>query len=54
MTLGLLPGNGGTQRLPRLIGANKALEMMLTGESVGPEEGHRLERSPIEFMGVIG
>jgi enoyl-CoA hydratase/carnithine racemase len=42
VTLGLLPGNGGTQRLPRLVGANKALEMMLTGESVGPEEAHRL------------
>jgi enoyl-CoA hydratase/carnithine racemase len=42
VTLGLLPGNGGTQRLPRLIGANKALEMMVTGETVGPEEAHRL------------
>jgi enoyl-CoA hydratase/carnithine racemase len=42
VTLGLLPGNGGTQRLPRLIGANKALELMLTGETVGPEEAHRL------------
>jgi len=41
-TLGLLPGNGGTQRLPRLIGANKALEMMLTGETVSPEEALRL------------
>ncbi len=37
ITLGLLPGNGGTQRLPRLIGANRALEMMLTGETVTPE-----------------
>jgi enoyl-CoA hydratase/carnithine racemase len=37
VTLGLLPGNGGTQRLPRLIGANKALEMMISGERVGPE-----------------
>ena len=42
VTLGLLPGNGGTQRLPRLIGANKALEMMITGEAVKPAEAHRL------------
>lgn len=42
VTLGLLPGNGGTQRLPRLIGANKALEMMITGEAVGPEEALEL------------
>lgn len=42
VTLGLLPGNGGTQRLPRLIGANKALEMMITGERIGPEEAHHL------------
>jgi 3-hydroxyacyl-CoA dehydrogenase len=32
--LGLLPGAGGTQRLPRLIGANEALQMMLKGEMV--------------------
>ena len=32
--LGLLPGAGGTQRLPRLIGANDALQMMLKGENV--------------------
>jgi len=42
VSLGLLPGNGGTQRLPRLIGANKALEMMITGERIGPEEAHRI------------
>jgi enoyl-CoA hydratase/carnithine racemase len=41
VTLGLLPGNGGTQRLPRLIGANKALELMITGERVSPQ--HALE-----------
>jgi enoyl-CoA hydratase/carnithine racemase len=35
VSLGLLPGNGGTQRLPRLIGANKALELMITGQKVG-------------------
>ena len=38
VTLGLLPGNGGTQRLPRLIGANKALELMITGERISPQE----------------
>jgi 3-hydroxyacyl-CoA dehydrogenase len=32
--LGLLPGAGGTQRLPRLVGANDALQMMLKGENV--------------------
>lgn len=41
-TLGLLPGNGGTQRLPRLIGANKALELMLEGRTFGPEEARAL------------
>lgn len=42
VTLGLLPGNGGTQRLPRLIGANKALEMMISGDAVGPEDAKAL------------
>jgi enoyl-CoA hydratase/carnithine racemase len=40
--LGILPGNGGTQRLPRLIGANKALEMMITGERVTPQQALEL------------
>jgi enoyl-CoA hydratase/carnithine racemase len=42
VTLGLLPGNGGTQRLPRLIGTGPALELLLTGRQVGPEEAQRL------------
>lgn len=42
VTLGLLPGNGGTQRLPRLIGPNKALEMMVQGRTVSPDEALQL------------
>lgn len=42
VTLGLLPGNGGTQRLPRLIGANKALELMIGGETLVPEKALQL------------
>ena len=40
--LGLLPGSGGTQRLPRLIGAPKALELMLTGRSVRAKQALRM------------
>ncbi len=36
--LGLLPGAGGTQRLPRLVGPEKALKMIVTGEPVGAAE----------------
>lgn len=36
--LGLIPGYGGTQRLPRLVGAGRALEMVMTGRTVGAEE----------------
>jgi enoyl-CoA hydratase/carnithine racemase len=38
VNLGLSPGMGGTQRLPRLIPRSKALHMMVTGEPVQPEE----------------
>lgn len=41
-TLGLLPGNGGTQRLPRLIGASRALELMLSGGTVGSQQALEL------------
>ena len=42
VTLGLLPGNGGTQRLPRLIGLGPALDLLLTGRQVEPAEAQRL------------
>ena len=40
--LGLIPGYGGTQRLPRLIGKARALRMILTGEQVDANEAHRI------------
>lgn len=40
--LGLIPGYGGTQRLPRLIGESRALEMIMTGRTVGAEEAERI------------
>ncbi|HEY6398397.1 MAG TPA: enoyl-CoA hydratase-related protein, partial [Solirubrobacteraceae bacterium] len=42
ISLGIIPGFGGTQRLPRLVGEPKALEMNLTGEAIGADEAYRL------------
>ena len=40
--LGLLPGGGGTQRLPRLVGKGRALQLILTGEMISAQEAYRI------------
>ena len=40
--LGVIPGYGGTQRLPRLVGRGRALQLILSGEMIGASEAYRI------------
>src|SRR5207244_11875296 len=40
--LGVLPGGGGTQRLPRLVGKGRALQLILSGERISEQEAFRI------------
>jgi enoyl-CoA hydratase len=40
--LGILPGGGGTQRLPRLVGRGRALQLILSGETIDASEAYRI------------
>ena len=42
VTLGLIPGCGGTQRLPRLVGKGRALQLILSGRMINAEEAYRI------------
>jgi enoyl-CoA hydratase len=42
VSLGILPGGGGTQRLPRLVGKGRALQLILSGEMISAQEAYRI------------
>ena len=59
VTLGVIPGAGGTARLPRLVGLQKAVEMITTGKAIGAQEAcsaglvHTVEDDPFEAAFLV-
>ena len=59
VTLGVIPGAGGTARLPRLVGLQKAVEIITTGKPIGAQEAcsaglvHTVEDDPIEAAFLV-
>src|SRR5947209_13842681 len=50
LKLGIAPGYGGTQRLPRLVGKGGALQLILTGETLVDRESHRISLTHKMFL----
>lgn len=59
VTLGVIPGAGGTQRLPRLVGLEKALDMITSGKPIGAKAAldaglaHDIDENPIEAAFMV-
>ena len=53
--LGIIPGFGGTQRLPRLVGKGRAIQLILTGDIIGADEAYRigLVNKMVPYAGFI-
>jgi len=59
VNLGLIPGAGGSQRLPRIVGRGRALDLILSGDMIDADEAHRIGLvnhvvAPDELAGFVG